>query len=85
MKTSLKYFNIIEKQSFLAWKIFLFHEIKNNVEKEWIVIGQVDVETLVKTHLSSKQDWEKNFKALKVRGKEAERLPRYSVTILLFE
>ncbi|XP_009693327.1 PREDICTED: cytoplasmic dynein 2 heavy chain 1-like, partial [Cariama cristata] len=43
--------------------------------KEWIVIGQVDVETLVKTHLSSKQDWEKNFKALKVRGKEAERLP----------
>ncbi|XP_068004360.1 cytoplasmic dynein 2 heavy chain 1 [Melanerpes formicivorus] len=43
--------------------------------KEWVVIGQIDVETLVKTHLSSKQDWEKNFKALKVRGKEAERLP----------
>ncbi|KAK2517344.1 Dync2h1 [Columba guinea] len=43
--------------------------------KEWIVIGQVDMETLVNTHLSSKQDWEKNFKALKVRGKEAERLP----------
>ncbi|XP_040514464.1 cytoplasmic dynein 2 heavy chain 1 isoform X1 [Gallus gallus] len=46
-----------------------------NQFKEWIVIGQVDVETLAKTHLSSKQDWEKNFKALKVRGKEAERLP----------
>ncbi|XP_075347137.1 cytoplasmic dynein 2 heavy chain 1 isoform X3 [Mycteria americana] len=46
-----------------------------NQFKEWIVIGQVDMETLVKTHLSSKQDWEKNFKALKVRGKEAERLP----------
>ncbi|XP_009895076.2 cytoplasmic dynein 2 heavy chain 1 [Dryobates pubescens] len=43
--------------------------------KEWVVIGQIDVESLVKTHLSSKQDWEKNFKALKVRGKEAERLP----------
>ncbi|NXA12552.1 DYHC2 protein, partial [Sapayoa aenigma] len=43
--------------------------------KEWIVIGQVDMECLVTTHLSSKQDWEKNFKALKVRGKEAERLP----------
>lgn len=56
---------------------------KNNVEKEWIVIGQVDVETLAKTHLSSKQDWEKNFKALKVRGKEAERLPRYSATLFL--
>lgn len=35
------------------------------------------------THLSSKQDWEKNFKALKVRGKEAERLPRYSATVFL--
>ncbi|KAF2973673.1 hypothetical protein EK904_004515 [Melospiza melodia maxima] len=49
--------------------------------EEWVVIGQVDMEHLVKTHLSSKQDWEKNFKALKVRGKEAERLPRYSVTL----
>ncbi|XP_035398354.1 cytoplasmic dynein 2 heavy chain 1 [Cygnus atratus] len=47
----------------------------SNQFKEWIVIGQVDMETLVTTHLSSKQDWEKNFKALKVRGKEAERLP----------
>ncbi|NWH26647.1 DYHC2 protein, partial [Grus americana] len=47
----------------------------SNQFKEWIIIGQVDMETLVKTHLSSKQDWEKNFKALKVRGKEAERLP----------
>uniref|UniRef100_A0A8C5IE70 DYHC2 protein n=1 Tax=Junco hyemalis TaxID=40217 RepID=A0A8C5IE70_JUNHY len=47
----------------------------SNQFKEWVVIGQVDMEHLVKTHLSSKQDWEKNFKALKVRGKEAERLP----------
>uniref|UniRef100_A0A8B9QWJ8 Cytoplasmic dynein 2 heavy chain 1 n=1 Tax=Anas platyrhynchos TaxID=8839 RepID=A0A8B9QWJ8_ANAPL len=47
----------------------------SNQFKEWIVIGQVDMESLVMTHLSSKQDWEKNFKALKVRGKEAERLP----------
>ncbi|KFP28061.1 Cytoplasmic dynein 2 heavy chain 1, partial [Colius striatus] len=47
----------------------------SNQFKEWVVIGQVDMETLVETHLSSKQDWEKNFKALKVRGKEAERLP----------
>lgn len=69
------------RDGFLIWKIFLSHGIKNNVGKEWIVIGQVDMEPLVKTHLSSKQDWEKNFKALKVRGKEAERLPRYSVTL----
>uniref|UniRef100_A0A8C3BC42 Cytoplasmic dynein 2 heavy chain 1 n=1 Tax=Cairina moschata TaxID=8855 RepID=A0A8C3BC42_CAIMO len=47
----------------------------SNQFKEWIVIGQVDMESLVMTHLSRKQDWEKNFKALKVRGKEAEQLP----------
>ncbi|KAM6946318.1 LOW QUALITY PROTEIN: cytoplasmic dynein 2 heavy chain 1 [Aplochiton taeniatus] len=43
--------------------------------KEWVVLGQVSVESLVETHLQSVQDWERNFKALKVRGKESERLP----------
>uniref|UniRef100_A0AAQ5X3R7 Dynein heavy chain tail domain-containing protein n=1 Tax=Amphiprion ocellaris TaxID=80972 RepID=A0AAQ5X3R7_AMPOC len=44
--------------------------------KEWVVLGQVDLEKLVEKHLSSVQDWERNFKALKARGKESERLPR---------
>ncbi|MXQ96699.1 hypothetical protein E5288_WYG013272 [Bos mutus] len=43
--------------------------------KEWIVIGQVDMEALVEKHLSTVHDWEKNFKALKIKGKEVERLP----------
>uniref|UniRef100_G3VCU8 Dynein cytoplasmic 2 heavy chain 1 n=1 Tax=Sarcophilus harrisii TaxID=9305 RepID=G3VCU8_SARHA len=43
--------------------------------KQWVVIGQLDMETLVEKHLSTVQDWEKNFKALKVKGKEVERLP----------
>uniref|UniRef100_A0A452I6Q6 Uncharacterized protein n=1 Tax=Gopherus agassizii TaxID=38772 RepID=A0A452I6Q6_9SAUR len=47
----------------------------SNQFKEWIIIGQVDMETLVEKHLSSEQDWEKNFKALKGKGKEVERLP----------
>ncbi|XP_019385809.1 PREDICTED: cytoplasmic dynein 2 heavy chain 1 [Crocodylus porosus] len=47
----------------------------SNQFKEWVVFGQIDMEILVEKHLSSEQDWEKNFKALKVRGKEAERLP----------
>ncbi|EMP37963.1 Cytoplasmic dynein 2 heavy chain 1 [Chelonia mydas] len=47
----------------------------SNQFKEWIIIGQVDMETLVETHLSGEQDWEKNFKALKGKGKEVERLP----------
>ncbi|KAM4699205.1 cytoplasmic dynein 2 heavy chain 1 [Discoglossus pictus] len=43
--------------------------------KEWVVIGQVDVDALMDKYLCDVHDWEKNFKALKVRGKEAERLP----------
>ncbi|XP_047247257.1 cytoplasmic dynein 2 heavy chain 1 isoform X2 [Girardinichthys multiradiatus] len=43
--------------------------------KEWVVLGQVDLEKLVEKHLTSVQDWERNFKALKARGKESERLP----------
>ncbi|XP_029026743.1 cytoplasmic dynein 2 heavy chain 1 isoform X2 [Betta splendens] len=42
---------------------------------EWVVPGQVDLEKLVEKHLKYMQDWERNFKALKVRGKESERLP----------
>lgn len=40
------------------------------------MLGQVDLEKLVEKHLNSVQDWERNFKALKARGKESERLPR---------
>uniref|UniRef100_A0A4W5JP42 Dynein cytoplasmic 2 heavy chain 1 n=1 Tax=Hucho hucho TaxID=62062 RepID=A0A4W5JP42_9TELE len=43
--------------------------------KEWVVLGQVDMDVLVEKQLSSVQDWERNFKALKARGKESERLP----------
>ena len=39
-------------------------------------LGQVDLEKLVEKHLISVHDWERNFKALKARGKESERLPR---------
>ena len=42
------------------------------------MLGQVDLEKLVEKHLNSVQDWERNFKALKARGKESERLPRYT-------
>ncbi|CAB1349241.1 unnamed protein product [Coregonus sp. 'balchen'] len=43
--------------------------------KEWVVLGQLDMDVLVEKQLSSVQDWERNFKALKARGKESERLP----------
>ncbi|TRY83670.1 hypothetical protein DNTS_027964 [Danionella cerebrum] len=43
--------------------------------KDWVVLGQVDVDFLVEKHLLTVQDWERNFRALKAKGKEAERLP----------
>ncbi|XP_056467776.1 cytoplasmic dynein 2 heavy chain 1 isoform X1 [Gadus chalcogrammus] len=43
--------------------------------KEWVVLGLVDIETFVEKHLHSVQEWERNFKSLKARGKESERLP----------
>ncbi|KAK7812802.1 LOW QUALITY PROTEIN: hypothetical protein U0070_019828, partial [Myodes glareolus] len=43
--------------------------------KEWVVIGQVNMEALVEKHLLTVHDWERNFKALKIKGKEVERLP----------
>uniref|UniRef100_A0A8C1IPK5 Dynein cytoplasmic 2 heavy chain 1 n=1 Tax=Cyprinus carpio TaxID=7962 RepID=A0A8C1IPK5_CYPCA len=43
--------------------------------KDWVVLGQVDVDALLEKHLHSVQDWERNFRALKARGKESERLP----------
>ncbi|XP_075905861.1 cytoplasmic dynein 2 heavy chain 1 [Nelusetta ayraudi] len=43
--------------------------------KDWVVLGQVDLEKLVERHLDSVQDWERNFKALKARGKDSESLP----------
>ncbi|MFT7803200.1 cytoplasmic dynein 2 heavy chain 1 [Arapaima gigas] len=43
--------------------------------KEWVVLGQVNIEMLVERKLHTVQDWERNFKALKARGKEAEHLP----------
>lgn len=44
--------------------------------QEWVVLGQVDMEVLVEKHLLTVQDWERNFRALKAKGKEVERLPR---------
>ncbi|XP_069615312.1 cytoplasmic dynein 2 heavy chain 1 [Ranitomeya imitator] len=43
--------------------------------QEWVVLGQVDVDALIEKNLHDVFDWEKNFKALKVKGKDVERLP----------
>ena len=43
--------------------------------KDWVTLGMVDIDAMVDEHLQSTSDWEKNFKALKAKGREAEKLP----------
>ncbi|XP_071126281.1 cytoplasmic dynein 2 heavy chain 1-like isoform X2 [Mytilus edulis] len=43
--------------------------------KEWVVLGAVDLDEFVEKHLTQLSDWEKNFKGLKLRGRDAEKLP----------
>ena len=45
--------------------------------KDWIVLGSVDMDALVERHCVSMADYERNFKSLKNKGKEAEKLPQY--------
>ena len=42
----------------------------------WVVLGSVDLDNLVDQHCHQVPDWERNFKALKARGREAEKLPK---------
>ena len=56
----------------------LFHRLERGLEqfKEWVILGQVDVEELVEKYLQDVNDWEGNFRTLKMRGQEAEKLPK---------
>ncbi len=50
---------------------------KSSVQfQEWVVLGSVDLDDLVDHHCSVMSDWEKNFRALKARGRDAEKLPK---------
>jgi len=46
------------------------------VSQDWVVLGSYDLEEFVDEHLHELSDWERNFKALKVRGRDAEKLPK---------
>ena len=41
------------------------------------MLGSVDLDDLVDRHCHTMSDWEKNFRALKARGRDAEKLPKY--------
>ncbi|XP_063970614.1 cytoplasmic dynein 2 heavy chain 1 [Lytechinus pictus] len=56
-----------------------------DIFKDWVVLGSVDLDKLLETHLHTVADWERNFKALKARGRDSEKLPSqvkvYCVTV----
>ena len=43
--------------------------------QDWVVLGALDLDEFVDQHLVNLSDWEKNFRALKARGRDAEKLP----------
>ncbi|KAK3100036.1 hypothetical protein FSP39_013759 [Pinctada imbricata] len=43
--------------------------------REWVVLGSIDLDLFVEENLKDLSDWEKNFKGLKARGRDAEKLP----------
>ncbi|CAM9203957.1 unnamed protein product, partial [Ectocarpus fasciculatus] len=43
--------------------------------KGWTVLGQVDLDSFVDSHVATAQEFEENFKAVKIRRREAEKLP----------
>ncbi|CAF3536266.1 unnamed protein product [Rotaria sordida] len=55
----------------------LFIRLEHGLEqfKEWTVLGQVDIEELVEKYLLDVADWERNFRILKIRGQDVEKLP----------
>ncbi|CAI5438007.1 unnamed protein product [Caenorhabditis angaria] len=42
---------------------------------DWLVIAQIDLEELIEENLKNAADWENQFKILKTKAREAERLP----------
>jgi dynein heavy chain 2 len=44
--------------------------------REFVVLGQVDIEDLVEKNLRDVDDWDKNYRSLKLRARDAERLPK---------
>ena len=43
----------------------------------WVVLGYTDIDKLAEENLANVADWEKNFRMIKLKGREAEKLPLY--------
>jgi dynein heavy chain 2 len=59
----------------IAENLFLKLSKVMDVFKDWVILGQVDLEEFVEDSLENVLDWEMNFRLLKEKGKDAEQLP----------
>ena len=53
-----------------AEQLFTRLQAAGKVFEEWVVLGAVDLDSLVEQHCSTVQQWESNFRAMKSRGRE---------------
>lgn len=49
--------------------------------QEWIVLEEIDLEALIEEKFTKAEDWENQIKALKGKGRDAEKLPRFICNI----
>ncbi|VDO39915.1 unnamed protein product [Brugia timori] len=73
---------MIEYNANRFWSVYekaeqLFEKLVNvgNEFENWVVLGQVDLESLITKHFKQAEDWENQIKLLKVKGRDAEKLP----------
>jgi dynein heavy chain 2 len=53
-------------------------ELRDGLE-EWMVLGAVaDLDAFVEEHVKTVEDWDQNFKGLKAKRKDAEKIPDFS-------
>lgn len=58
------------------------HELFNRLEQglkqfnEWAILGEIDIEEFAEQYLVDVADWERNFRILRLRGQDAEKLPK---------
>lgn len=77
--------SVIENNSSLYESVYSKAEVLfsrllgvQNQFKDWVVLGTLDMEQLAEEHLHVIADWELNIKMIKIKGKEAEKLPLYA-------
>ena len=70
-RTASEFDNVFKKAEMLFERL----EAVKEEFKDWVVLGYVNADKLADENLMNVVDWEKNFKMIKVKGREAEKMP----------